>query len=483
MTEKQNKASYNRKKGKGIFGWTKGFNLYNNGVFASFVSLGNHMKHVAKSLYENFFFGNKEVIEKDENGNDVVVRKARKGINGVLDERYRNRNKRLKEVKEQVTEQYGLNTKKEYNNFLKNTLKEVDGGVREVDEIPQNVSDEFKAVFESEEFLQYWNAQEYNEGSDDGFTYSNTMAIYEHMRELGDLGHILGQNADGLHVTARQAAWIVQQYESADGQFNYYKPLADIYQQAYEARYEEIERIANEVYGRAISRVKYYSPLQNPDDNDDLSLEFAYSFEDGTKNTSYGETSAMGQKSFIKERVGGDNAISLRYIEDLDSFVDAQEFFIAGAEFFKDWNEIMNNSDNGLRFTIANKFGKNVAKSIMDGIRACRGTTEGDLSNTMNKLVATIRNNMALANLAFSFSSTTQQVGIWFLGAGYYGYGGMLNATRQMKQMGIIGAAFGGGHAVATAALGGREVFGGGGRDAVLRRAVADGAGHGGEKW
>ena len=60
----------------------------------------------------------------------------------------------------------------------------------------------------------------------------------------------------------------------------------------------------------------------------------------------------------------------------------------------------------------------------------------------------------------------------------------LFGATQGGVEAGVlgafVGAMIGGGHAVAAAVLGGREVFSGGGRDAVLRRAVADGTGHGG---
>lgn len=396
----------------------KGINVHNSVLFNNFTSFGNMLKSVSKTLYNDFFNGVKEV--KNKRG-EVIV-EARAGINEVTDNSLIGSEKRKSDVNARNMELLGVD-KKGYEKFLKTVTQTVETRKLNVAQIPQS-------LLEQSNFVNYIDTDTYDANFvNNKLTLSNVIAIYEHSRENDDIPHITGAGK----VPALEVAWIVNEFEKTDGVFHQYKALADSYQQAYSERFNEIAKISNEVYGKSLQKVDVYSPLNSADDDDDISM--INSFNNEGKQTGYNTGLRIGQKSFQQERIGGDNPISLNYVEDLDRVIDSQEYFIAGAKFFKDWNEVMY-GDGQLKKSIEVQFGKNQADTIIKGMKACRNAPNADYLNSLNGYASALRNNLALSSLAFNVSSTLQQPSVWALGQRLHGFGRMTEATKKAFSMG-----------------------------------------------
>ena len=409
----------------------KGLNPNNNFIFNSFTSMFNLMGSMSKKFRDFFYFGNTETNTK--------------GINQVTDDYIIRRQRRRDFVTNELIRILG--DKKEVEKFLKETQKNVEIRMVDFNEIPswlmnqqtfrnylgiQEESDDSNMLFETEK--KEPEVQFDKNYADSTLTLEEVMAIYEHAKQDEDLAHILSRNGNNINPLA--VAYIVNQFENPDGKFNKYKEIADTYQKAYELSWDDFKRVANDIYDIALTRYEYYSPARSVDRDTDLMV--GYNFDINGIPHEKGKKLTQKERADMQLKLGGDNAIKLSYVTDYNSIADSQEWFIAGAEFFKMWNDIMKNDGGGMRKHIDETFGSRASDTLIKNMRAISGAVFDDIADSMNSFMSRLRNNMAYANLGFSVSSALQQPSVLAFATSEFGAKNMRDAFSTIAEKGGI---------------------------------------------
>ena len=401
----------NENKKKSIF-YNKKFNPNNNLLYASFTSFYNLLYKISPELRDLMFYGN----EKQK-----IM-----GLNEVYDNWYKKQAERTGYVDDVLKKVLG--TDKEIAKFKKAILQNVE---------VRMLSDKSKVTPWLEKQKTWQNFAKYDVADDSvstNFTLENAFAIYEHAKQDKDIAHIL----DGNGVNAWQMAWVVQQFEDEDGVFHKYKEIADAYQHAYEMSWEKFQEVANKVFGIAVTRYMFYSPANSESSYKDTDVTIPFYFDADGKPVSPRQSARQKKTSDMLEKTGGNNAIRLQYVTDFANIVSKQEWMINSSEFWKMWDDIMRNDGGAVRLQIEQKFGSNVAKTVMDNMKAISYPEFSDVAHGLNKFLNWMRNNSALAKLVFSVSSTLQQPAVFFLGASKFGVKNMFKALGNIRQHGGI---------------------------------------------
>ena len=398
------------KKKKIGFSVRKGINPNNNVAFNTFTSGYNLLGSISPSLQELFYFGNADM----------------EGINQVTDNFLKKVEERKKLVEDAVNKELD-GDKKKIRQFYKDTQKKVTTKELDIDheEAPRWL-----------EMSQTWNnfleTQDYRKDFvDNELTLEEVIGIYEHAKQEEDLAHLLN---DRTNLSARQVAWIVNEFEKEDGVFHQYKAIADAYQKAYEYAWDRFQKVANDVYDVALTHYDFYSPARSADNDTDITL--GYDFDANGNPLKYGKKMTMKERADMQMKMGGNNPIRLSYISSFNSIVRSQEWFINGAEFFKNWNDIMKNDGGGVRRMIDDRIGSGASDTVMKWMRSVANSEFDDVTSGINKIMDGIRNRMALANLGFSVSSTMQQPSVLFLAASKFGVKNMFKAMQEIKKVG-----------------------------------------------
>lgn len=398
------------KKKKIGFSVRKGINPNNNVAYNTFTSGYNLLGSISPSLQKLFYFGNADM----------------EGINQVTDNFLKKVEERKKLVEEAVNKEFD-GDKKKIRQFYKDTQKRVTTKELDIDheEAPRWL-----------EMSQTWNnfleTQDYRKDFvDNELTLEEVIGIYEHAKQEEDLAHLLN---DRTNLSARQVAWIVNEFEKEDGVFHQYKAIADAYQKAYEYAWDRFQKVANDVYDVALTHYDFYSPARSADNDTDITL--GYDFDANGNPLKYGKKMTMKERADMQMKMGGNNPIRLSYISSFNSIVRSQEWFINGAEFFKNWNDIMKNDGGGVRRMIDDRIGSGASDTVMKWMRSVANSEFDDVTSGINKIMDGIRNRMALANLGFSVSSTMQQPSVLFLAASKFGVKNMFKAMQEIKKVG-----------------------------------------------
>ena len=398
------------KKKKIGFSVRNGINPNNNVAFNSFTSGYNLLGSISPTLQKLFYFGNADM----------------EGINQVTDNFLKKVEERKKMVEDAVNNEFN-GDKKQIRQFYKDTQKKVTTKELDIDheEAPRWL-----------EMSQTWNnfleTQDYRKDFvDNELTLEEVIGIYEHAKQEEDLAHLLN---DRTNLSARQVAWIVNEFEKEDGVFHKYKAIADAYQKAYEYAWDRFQKVANDVYDVALTHYDFYSPARSADNDTDITL--GYDFDSKGNPLQYGKKMTMKERADMQMKMGGNNPIRLSYITSFNSIVRSQEWFINGAEFFKNWNDIMKNDGGGVRRMIDDRIGSGASDTVMKWMRSVANSEFDDVTSGLNKIMDGIRNRMALANLGFSVSSTMQQPSVLFLAASKFGVKNMFKAMQEIKKVG-----------------------------------------------
>jgi len=399
-----------QKKRKKSINYGKTFNANNNIAFNSFTSGYNLLGEISPKLQELFFFGSDDM----------------EGINKVTDNYLKRVAERKQIVEDAVTKFYN-GDKKAVQKFMKDSQKTF--VTEQYDGSPAWLAD-------SQTWNNFRNTQEYKDGfSDDSLTLAEIIGIYEHSKQEEDLAHILQERTN---ITARQIAYIVNEFEKDGGKFHQYKEVADAYQHAYEKAWDRFQKVANDVYDMALTHYDFYSPARTSENETDIGLYYDFDAQ-GNPNT-YGKKMTMAERADMQMKTGGNNPITLDYITGFNNIIRSQEWFINAAEFFKNWNDIMKNDGGGVRRMIDDRIGSGASDTVMKWMRSVANSEFDDIASGLNKYMDAIRNHMALANLGFSVSSTFQQPSVMFLAASKYGYRKMFSALSKIKSQGGLKA-------------------------------------------
>lgn len=399
-----------QKKRKKSINYGKTFNANNNIAFNSFTSGYNLLGEISPKLQELFFFGSDDM----------------EGINEVTDNYLKRVAERKQIVEDEVTKFYN-GDKKAVQKFMKDSQKTF---------ITEQYDGSPAWLANSQTWNNFRNTQEYKDGfSDDSLTLAEIIGIYEHSKQEEDLAHILNERTN---ITARQVAYIVNEFEKDDGKFHQYKEVADAYQRGYESAWDRFQKVANDVYDMALTHYDFYSPARTSENETDIGIYYDFD-ANGNPNT-YGKKMTMAERADMQMKTGGNNPITLDYITGFNNIIRSQEWFINAAEFFKTWNDIMKNDGGGVRRMIEDSIGSGASDTVMKWMRSVANSEFDDIASGLNKYMDAIRNHMALANLGFSVSSTFQQPSVMFLAASKYGYRKMFSALSQIKSQGGLKA-------------------------------------------
>ena len=399
-----------QKKRKKSINYGKTFNANNNIAFNSFTSGYNLLGEISPKLQELFFFGSDDM----------------EGINKVTDNYLKMVAERKQIVEDAVTKFYN-GDKKAVQKFMKDSQKTF---------VTEQYDGSPAWLANSQTWNNFRNTQEFKDGfSDDSLTLAEIIGIYEHSKQDEDLAHILKERTN---ITARQIAYIVNEFEKEDGKFHQYKEVADAYQHAYEKAWDRFQKVANDVYDMALTHYDFYSPARTSENETDIGLYYDFDAQ-GNPNT-YGKKMTMAERADMQMKTGGNNPITLDYITGFNNIIRSQEWFINAAEFFKTWNDIMKNDGGGVRRMIDDRIGSGASDTVMKWMRSVANSEFDDIASGLNKYMDAIRNHMALANLGFSVSSTFQQPSVMFLAASKYGYRKMFSALSKIKSQGGLKA-------------------------------------------
>lgn len=396
------------------FSVRKGINPNNNVAFNSFTSGYNLLGSISPALQKLFFFGNADMA----------------GINQVTDEFLKKVEERKRIVEDAIKEHFN-GDKKKINKFMLSTQKKVETRELDVDHVEAP-----RWLEMSNTWNNFLETQEYrSDFVDNELVLEEVMAIYEHAKQEEDLAHLLN---DRTNLSARQVAWIVNEFEKEDGVFHQYKDIADAYQKAYEKAWDRFQKVANDIYDVALTHYDFYSPARSADNDTDITL--GYDFDANGNPLKYGKKMTMAERADMQMKTGGNNPIRLSYISSFNSIVRSQEWFINGAEFFKNWNDIMKNDGGAVRRMIDERIGSQASDTVMKWMRSVANSEFDDVASGINKVMDGIRNRMALANLGFSVSSTFQQPSVLFLAGGKFGVKNIFKAMSAIKSVGGFSA-------------------------------------------
>ena len=429
------------------------FNIHNLTAFASFESLWNLAGKISPKLRDALFFEFEydKLIGHDVAGKPIYEKTTVHGLNHITNKSLDGKRHRINEMHERVLTELGLWTKDEKTNkknwaeFMKQMNERQETG--QTFDIHRRLQEDERFMHMAFEYDKDGNIVVDEDGSfvvkipydpnysDDSYNLQEVLAIYVHSKNAESFSHLFN---DRSSLTPWQMAYIVNEVENENGKFHKWQKVADIIQEKYEEKFEEISDKSNLVNNKSLKKVDIYLPFNAASDSKDIDITLDTQF--GEQQYTGSADVGAGTPAFTLERQGGNNPINLDFVSEFDRVVGAQEYFINGAEFFKTWNEILSSKGGKLKLQIQNVFGMNQANTFVKNLQMCKDIVTSSPEDGMNRIVNTLRNNMALANLGFNVSSIIQQPFVWFLGASRFGYARMIKAMSAYRQYDSIKA-------------------------------------------